>query len=138
MSKPTRILYGLLGPSLLVIAGCGASDEYAPVSGQVFYKGQPLNTGVVMFQPASGPIARGRIQSDGTFQLETLGEAPGARIGENKVRISARQAPADPNAAEVGLGKLLIPRRYTDFSTSGLTIEVEPDRTEPYVFRLTD
>ncbi|QDU53905.1 hypothetical protein [Aeoliella mucimassa] len=131
------LLTTLLGV-LLVTAGCGQTDQYAPVKGQVFYNDQPVTTGVVMFQPSDGPPARGRIEPDGTFELETIGEAQGARIGENKVRISSRQPPADPNAAEVGLGKLLIPRRYTDFKTSGLVIEVESDRTEPYVFRLTD
>ena len=129
--------YGLLTVCLAALAGCSPQADYAPVSGTVYYKGKPVESGVVMFQPAEGEVARGLIQSDGTYTLETLGEATGVRPGMAKVRVSVR-ANTNSNGGEVGLGKLLIPERYTDFDLSGLTFEVTPTRTEPYDIQLTD
>ena len=130
----------MLIPTLIVavplVAGCSESD-YAAVRGQVFYNDQPLSQGVVMFQPANGPPARGAIQPDGTFELEMLGNGKGARIGTNRVRISAREEPKN-QYGEIGLGRRLIPARYDDITTSGLTAEVNPENNEPFVFRLTD
>ena len=121
----------------LTASGCGSSQELAPVRGKVTYNGKPLSTGVVMFQPPSGPPARGRIQSDGTFELEMLGEGTGAPLGTNRVRVSSREPLAD-TSTETGLGRLLIPKRYADFATSGLTVEVAAGRTEPYLIELQD
>lgn len=123
---------------ILAIAACGCSEttELSPVTGKVLFNGEPLNTGVVMFQPAKGPPARGQIQPDGSFELELLGVGRGAVLGTNKVRVSARE-PSPPGDVEAGLGRLLIPRRYTDFDSSGLVVEVEPERTEPYLIKLT-
>lgn len=90
-----------------------------------------------MFQPANGPPARGTIQPDGTFELETVNREAGARIGANRVRISARELPTN-YSTEIGLGKTLIPLRYNDITTSGLTAEVKSDSNEPFVFHLTD
>jgi hypothetical protein len=127
----------LIAACCLMTSGCGPSQQLAPVRGKVTYKGKPLTTGVVMFQPTNGPPARGNIQPDGTFELEMLGEGAGAPLGPNRVRVSSRQQSAD-TSTETALGKLLIPKRYTDFATSGLTIEVAADRTEPYLIELLD
>ena len=123
--------------SLTFAAGCSKPDEYAAVRGQVLYNNEPLGQGVVMFQPAAGPPARGTIQSDGTFELETVDRGAGARIGTNRVRNSARELPKNYDT-EVGLGKTLIPLRYNDIATSGLTAEVQGDSNEPFVFHLKD
>jgi hypothetical protein len=128
-------------PTILVAciaaSGCSKAPEFVSVRGQVLYKDKPLNSGVVMFQPENGPPARGNIQSDGTFELATLGKAEGARIGSNKVRIASR-GPGKANAGEVALGSSEIPERYNDVSTSGLTVEVKSTGNDPFVFRLTD
>jgi hypothetical protein len=120
---------------MLVAGGC-AKSEYVPARGQVYYNDKPLATGVVMFQPSDGPPARGTIQTDGTFELTTPGRAAGARIGNNRVRIASREV--HPEAGEVALGRNLIPERYNDFVTSGLTAEVKPTDNDPFVFRLKD
>jgi len=119
------------------VAGCSKTDEYAAVRGQVFYNDKPLGQGIVMFQPATGPPARGTIQSDGTFELETIDRGAGARIGTNRVRISARELPKNLNT-ELGLGKTLIPLHYNDISTSGLSVDVKSNSNDPFVFHLKD
>jgi hypothetical protein len=132
------LLVPLFGALIPLIAGCANSEpEYVPVRGQVLYRDKPLTSGVVMFQPSHGPPARGTIQSDGAFDLTTPGRADGARIGLNHVRISSREAPAE-KGGEIAMGRLLIPDRYADFASSGLTAEVKPAGNEPFVFHLTD
>ena len=123
--------------SLAVVAGCGEKRELAPVSGTVYYKDKPVESGVVMFQPPVGEIARGQIGPDGKYVLETLGEGEGVILGNCKVRVSVRSTPAN-SSGEIGLGKLLIPEKYTYFDQSGLTFDVTADRTEPYDIHLTD
>jgi len=134
MLSRTACLLIVVTPSLF-FGGC-SEPNYAPVTGQVYYNGKPLAKGVVMFQPSNGQPARGTIQTDGTFKLETPGEAEGARIGLNQVRISSRETHAD--AGEIALGRMLIPERYNDFVTSGLTAEVKPADNDRFVFRLQD
>lgn len=125
----------VLTATALFAGGCGTS-EYVPVRGQVFYNDKPLAMGVVMFQPSEGPPASGTIQADGTFELSTPGRADGARIGSNRVRIASREARLD--AGEMALGRNLIPERYNDFVTSGLTADVKPANNNLFVFRLKD
>lgn len=119
------------------LTGCSKEPDYVPAHGQVMYKDKPLTSGVVMFQPANGPPARGQIDSDGTFQLTTIGKADGAHIGPNRVRIASRGAGKD-NSGEAALGPSQIPERYNSIATSGLTVEVKSAGNEPFVFRLTD
>ncbi|MAT70239.1 MAG: hypothetical protein CMJ58_12035 [Planctomycetaceae bacterium] len=121
--------------ALAAAAGCQESD-YVPVSGEVLYQGEPLAAGVIMFQPANGPPARGTIV-DGKFALENPAGEPGARIGPNKVRIASRAAPAG-GEGEMALGRSLIPEHYGHFESSGLTADVKPEANEPFIFRLED
>jgi hypothetical protein len=115
----------------------------APFSGSVTYKGKPLAFGGVTMQPVrGGAIARGVIQPDGTFSMTTDGE-PGAPIGANSVRVTCytSQKPgavaANPGG-ELSVGDSLIPERYARFSSSGLTVEVKPEKNEPYVIELSE
>lgn len=121
--------------------GCDKGPALAPVKGTVIYEGQPLEFGSVMFQPENGWPARGKIQSDGTFELYTRKPGDGARIGPNKVRVACFEAQG-PNfasaAAEETLGRLLIPERYTDFDTSGITVNVKPSGNDSVEIVLTD
>jgi hypothetical protein len=130
--------------SLALLGGCGSRQlPVAPAKGQVFYRGRPLEFGAVMFQPGIGPPARGVIQPDGRFQLSTYGANDGAVIGPHQVRItcfeSQRPAGGVPTRtkAEAGVGKSLIPPKYTNFDSSGLRVEVKT-ANEPFLFKLAD
>ncbi len=128
---------------LCAAAGCGSGRlPTAPVEGKVLYNGEPLRFGSVMFQPDSGPIARGAINSDGTFELSTYTRGDGAVIGKHRVRIACfedqgPEADTPDLSGEPGIGKPLIPRKYTRSSTSGLSVEVKQSN-EPLVFELSD
>jgi len=125
----------------VVLAGCDRGPQMVPVTGQVLYKGKPLEFGSVMFQPPSGQPATGDIQPDGTFSLSTYRPGDGAVVGSHKVRIACYQSQS-PTAVkgpgEQSLGRLLIPMKYTLFDQSRLTAEVREDRTEPFIFELSD
>jgi len=118
-------------------AGCSKPAEYVPVEGRVFYKDRELISGVIMFQPISGPPARGDIGPDGKFRLTTPGRGDGAHVGPNKVRISSREAPAG-DKTEIALGRSITPLRYADFESSGLVADVKAAGNGSFEFRLTD
>jgi hypothetical protein len=86
-----------LGLSLALMVGCGGPKapkrEYADVSGKVTYKGQPLKSGTVTFQPASGIAVIGDIQPDGSYSLKGV-------IGSNAVMISNRLPDPGPGSAD--------------------------------------
>lgn len=125
----------------LAIIGCSRGPEIVPVSGKVLYNGEPLKYGGVMFQPEAGQPARGVIQPDGTFVLTTESKGDGATVGRNRVRVTCYEA-QDPSAAasegEAALGKLLIPKKYTDIDTSEIEIEVPRGGKNDVVIELTD
>lgn len=135
----------MLAASFLGAAGgCGNNRlPIAPAEGNVVYQGQPLAFGSVMFQPTKGPPARGVIQPDGSFQLSTYGNNDGAVIGSHRVRVacfeSQKPSSDDNNASSgiVGLGRSLIPERYSNLEASGLRVEVKA-ANESFVLELSD
>jgi hypothetical protein len=110
--------WGLL---LVLGAGCAPSDgERVPVRGQVFYRGQPLAGGTIVFTPDAdrggrGPLALGEIGADGRYSLRT-GDRQGAVPGWHRVTVAG--AGGDPS----------LPRRYRDPEHSGLRRQVQADR----------
>jgi hypothetical protein len=86
-----------LGLSLALIVGCGGPKppkrEYADVAGKVTYKGQPLKSGTVTFQPAVGMAVVADIKPDGNYSLKGV-------IGLNTVMISNRQPDPGPGEAD--------------------------------------
>ena len=74
MRKLGKRPYPLSGLLLIMLAslGCDSGPTIVPVTGTVNFDKQPLKYGSVMFQPVGGgPVARGKIGSDGTFELTT-------------------------------------------------------------------
>lgn len=109
-----------------VCAGCNRGPELAPVSGKVTYKGEPLKHGNILFQPFTGPPAKGEIGSDGSFTLSTIKNNDGAVIGKHRVQVicTAPQAkPANPDE-EIPSAKSLIPEKYSNYVTSEIAVEV--------------
>lgn len=130
---------GLLG----AVCGCGRDKlDVAPAKGKVTYNGNALEFGSVVFQPEKGIPARGDIKSDGTFVLGTYAETDGAILGKHKVRVtcneSQRPGYAAPTGEEAGVGKSLIPKKYTRAQTSGLTEEVKAGGPNEFELKLTD
>jgi len=141
--KRTTNLHFFLCSFLLIACatGCSRGPEIVPVSGKVLYNGEPLKFGGVMFQPNSGQPARAAIQPDGTFVLTTDSLSDGATVGRNRVRVTCYDS-QNPNAApsegEAALGRLLIPKKYTDIDTSGIEIDIPRGGKSDIVIELMD
>lgn len=109
------------------VSGCGSSGggtlpDLIPVKGKVTYKGKPVGKGVVRFEPDGvGREASGTIQSDGTFVLTTNKEGDGVVAGHHRVSIAG----TGPTPA-----RELIPKQYTQASTSRLEVDVDTQHTE--------
>jgi hypothetical protein len=117
----------------LLVSGCNRGGlNLAPVEGVVKQHGTPLEGAGVLFLPATGPFAMGTTDANGRFTLMTANQ-DGALVGEHRVIISktqttARQIPGErlPRYDT----KYLIPQKYADPSTSGLTAKVVDDDNE--------
>jgi hypothetical protein len=120
---------GLTVVFLALLTGCPSSNEQlTPVKGKVTYKGAPLPGGTIVFIPdpsrgTHGRLAVAEIQTDGTFSLKTDGTL-GAVPGWHKVTVASVQAAAP---GQVPLS--LVPVKYRDPQQSGLSYEVQANKT---------
>ena len=124
--KPSAILViGLL----LGAVGCG--DSLYPVRGRVTYPdGSPVAEGIVVFERIGQEnlsTPRGEIGPDGSYEIGTSKPGDGALAGKYRVLVAPKY---DPNAADRPAKQPPIDRRYSDFKTSGLEVEVKPGRNE--------
>ena len=115
------------------IAGCGASK--VQVAGKlVWADGKPateLANGQIIFESSeTRTSARGVIQPDGTFRINTEGPNDGVMPGiYNLAIIEHRPAPEGTTK----LPPQHLPDNYYSFTTSGLTVTVSNGRNEPTV-----
>ena len=132
LQQPVRLTWGwliLLCGFGLVLSGCpggGAKRDTATVSGKVTLDGKPLNAGRVIFLHVEGPSATADIQPDGTYKVE-------AAVGKTAASIDHRGPPEPiPGGREgmMGPGKSLVPEKYADGTTSGLSLEVKSGQND--------
>jgi len=104
---------------ILPLAGCGdGRPTRVPVSGVVLIDGKPLNRGTIKFVPANGRPSIGKIGEDGKFSLTCYDGSDGAILGMHRVQVSANRIISD-NKIE-----WYAPRKYADFRTSEIEVEV--------------
>lgn len=116
-----------LSAGVMLITGCGAETKQAtnllkpvPVKGSVLFKGKPLTGGTVRFEPEDGGReAAGNIEPDGSFTLTTFQAADGAVAGKHRVAVDP---PGDKPKS--------IPSKYKSAASSGIVLEVTPDKAE--------
>lgn len=117
--------------AVFIFLGCGSDGPVlAPASGSVLFEGEPLSSGSVMFQPKEGRHSRANIQPDGTFVMSTVNEGDGATVGQHMVRVTSSQKPIVDAQGEELVGRSLIPKKYSNFRTSGITVDVPPEGTD--------
>ena len=110
---------------LTVLMGCGGGTVSLPkasVAGSVTYQGKPLHTGRIIFFHPSGQAASGDLGAGGTFNLVAF-------QGKNQVAVECFEQPKSnlkSGPRTMMATKSLIPGRYTEFGTSGLTFDVKP------------
>jgi len=130
--------------ALLPLLGCGEDDgigQRYPVSGKVTYKGEPLKAGNVAFLPdgegGSGRAASGVIKA-GYYTMTTSTSTTGDGVLPGKYKVSINANYTDMSEAVKQNGGMyqgsrfagprikVIPEKYTNPATSGLTFEVKP------------
>jgi hypothetical protein len=114
-----------------LLLGCGdAGPTLYPVTGTVSHQGEALPLGTVMFVPDHGPPSGpAPIAEDGSYRLEAV-------AGEHAVQVVAvppREGRADPSVeggfvyTDDGPPEPLVPRKYNNYQTSGVTVTVKPE-----------
>jgi len=127
-TQARRMLDGAVVCCLAGLAGCGSSGrETVEVKGTITLDGQPLADAAVMFSgPEGGSPATGRTDAQGRFTIQAV-------PGSNSAAVSKTQTSGNAAVGEDGLmpaiGAVaapvsLVPKKYADFQTSGLTVDV--------------
>jgi hypothetical protein len=116
----------LLALALLVLAGCGGG--MGQVDGKLVWEdGTPakeLAGSQVVFESAELKVsARGVVDSEGNFKLGTRTRDDGAPVGDYEVTVIEHRPNA--NAAGTSLVPAVLPGKYADLKTSGLTATVK-------------
>lgn len=112
---------------VVFLSGCGGTTEQVsnllkpvPVKGKVSYKGKPLTGGTIRFEPEDGGReASGNIEPDGSFTLSTFQADDGAVAGSHKVAV-------EPPSGQTKS----IPAKYRSAGSSGIVMEVSPEKSE--------
>lgn len=138
MFRQIILMLGLLAIGFVPLAGCGSKEsDKKSVKGRVWYRGEPLPGGTIVFVPdeergSSGTLVKGAISSDGSFTLNS--DMP---AGWYRVAIAPLPSPTSstPTVAHPYPGP---PARYRNPHLSGLIGEVKKATDNAFEFQLDD
>lgn len=139
--RSVRVILSLI-VGCAAVSGCGdeESPQLLPVNGRVLLDGAPLGPGSLSLRPEPGGSwdqPAGMIADDGSYRVFTNGHA-GAPAGKYTIVVFIHEQPAEPGAAHPGLPQSLIPTRYNDPATSGLSLTITSDAPpDAYDLKLT-
>ncbi|MBL8811249.1 MAG: hypothetical protein JNM43_13825 [Planctomycetaceae bacterium] len=132
---------------LVFAAGCGGDPpadmpkvELIPVTGVIQVDGKPVSGARVALHSPGGNSdvivnPNGITDAEGKFQLTTYSVHDGAPAGVWAVTVSWADI-LNPGASEPEYGKEKLPIRYQAPTSSGLSLEVKPDASEPVLLSL--
>ena len=152
MNRPAKLALSISVTLGFVLTGCPSSSRPPTyrVTGTVTLKGTPVPGAAITFVPTAqdGIAASAITDSGGKYALTTWEAGDGARPGEYRVKVSAQEQTAvDPSKMVKNLtieeeqkiyveskkatppAKSLLPRKYQDDQTSGLTHTVDKKPT---------
>lgn len=140
----------------ILLAGCWQASgptTYA-VKGLVQYEGKPVAGATVTLIPtvAEGRSASGMTDADGNFEVTTYIspslQPDGAMAGQYDIIVSKMEVhELDPELTpqealvafkRLGAPKNLLPKKYRNPRTSGLSVHIESGPPEPLVLDLTN
>lgn len=140
-ARRSKLAIGVCVCFAATLSGCGGDDfnsDYRQVSGTVTLDGTPLTRGTVSLMPEGGSnTAAGEIDSAGKFQLSTHKPGDGVAPGKYRASVTAWEVPPDMQDDGTTIeGKSLIPEKYMNPQTSGLTAEITDEPSQTIEFRL--
>lgn len=139
----SRFLLAMFACVLLsLVSACGRSDRgpVAPVEGTVTYRGKPLAAGTIVFEVPKARPANGKIVDGKITEVTTYDPGDGVPVGSARVAVFAQadragatksSSPGQPvtmGANYMDSGKSLIPAKYNNPATSGLSAEIGKGR----------
>jgi len=135
-----QVLLATTALAALLSSSCGNSNGLYPVSGKVFYNGEPTVGATVTFvrkdatDRLTDPTPQGVVGTDGTFTL--AGPAgPGAAPGEYSVLIEWKEgAGKQPGRAPALSAPDRLRKRYLDPNNPLVTatVEARPNTLPPF------
>ena len=129
--------------ALVVIAGClltgCRSDRIQtyPAQGSVLFDdGQPVKNGTIELESLEfKTTASGQIREDGTFVLGTYTPNDGAASGKHRVIIVQLIVSDGVTKHQKDHGRA-VPTQYSRYETSGLTVEIQPQKQNSLTLKL--
>ena len=128
------VVFPLLAVGFTV--GCGSATNLAPVTGTVTYQGKPLEQGAINFYPKQGRPTRGTIKDGKIVEVTSFQPGDGAPIGELKVAVQSVKPDYKDKSGMATIS--ILPAKYGDPATSGLSATIERGKQNTLVFELTD
>ena len=145
----------------VLLSGCGpAGVPVVKVTGKVTFEGNPVDGATIVFFPIdpTGREAAGMTDENGEFLVVTQGATKGGCLPGNYrvvitklIYVDAQGNPvvpsnepilpyADPNAVPppMPISRSVIPEKYGNVETSGLTAEVTQRGANSFAFELTN
>lgn len=143
------MICSLLAVAIMVVVGCGAPDTSdrpatTAAGGTVTYNGAPVEGASVTFvAEKGGKGAVGKTDAAGKFTLMTFEPGDGAVAGKYGVMVMKRteqpeEEVEDPQAPAAPPVEDLLPKKYGNATTSGLTAEVTEAGKNQFTFELAD
>ena len=147
-----RLFFAAILPLLLILAGCSSSSGLSgltPCEGTVTYKGEPVVGAVITFHPSGDTRASGAVAGgDGRFKVTTLQPEDGITPGNFRVTIVKYEeyGPQLPQVmSDDGImvdqsrpQRNILPGKYANPDTSGLTANIEGTKLVTLQFDLAD
>ena len=116
----------------LAFFGCQSNEQNVmEVQGRVNYQGQPVSTGTISFSPKSAAVGTAQrpatavLEPNGTYRLKAFRSRFGMPPGEYAVSVLSYEG----SMMEKEKIKYLVPKKYSDTLTSGLTATVPNDQS---------
>ena len=142
MRTENKLLYSAFRLGCMAIAsamflGCSDRLRTHPASGKVeFTSGGVVHVGTVELKSrVHGVHARGSIGADGSFVLSTYDEGDGAVEGAHDcvvVQFVMTEDIAGHKPSTIGV----IDRRYASYATSGLQVDISPDKNNEVLIKV--
>lgn len=146
-------VFAILAVFAVAAVGCAKpSSGGLPVKGQVTYNGTPVQGASITFvSPAGGAPGFAMTDAEGKFTVRSS-QGEGLPAGSYQVTVTKTDAPSpqntvsdqdpgyvppDPNAPPVVI-KDVLPAKYKDVQTSGLTADVTAGGKNEFTFPLSD
>src|SRR5262245_13443642 len=119
----------------LGLAGCSDRPTLGKVKGTVTLDDKPLPRATLTFETTGARPATATVVNGEIVEATTFDKGDGVPVGTHRVVVDATEDASSTGTANPGearkpaannmVGKSLIPARYNDPSTSGLTAEIK-------------